>query len=98
MSNEELKIIYLEWIKDYCQNDFKDKEGNIVIPPMVELVIDEMIEYKESGIYNKKSESLGDYSVTFNHSESISSRNEPFPSWIMAKLKPYCNRGKVRFY
>ena len=67
MSNEELKVIYLEWIKDYCQNDFKDKEGNTVIPPMVELVIDEMIEYKESGIYNKKSESLGDYSVTFNH-------------------------------
>src|SRR5690554_3806409 len=97
MSNEELKIIYLEWIKDYCQNDFKDKEGNIVIPPMVELVIDEMIEYKESGIYNKKSESLGDYYVTFNNSESTSS-SEPFTSWIIAKLKSYCNRVKVKFY
>ncbi len=98
MSNEELKIIYLEWIKDYCQNDFLNDEGIEVIPLMIDLVIDEMIEYKESGISNKKSESLGDYSVTFNHSESTSSSNEPFPQWIMAKLKPYCNRGKVRFY
>ena len=22
-----VKVTILEWIKDYCQNDFKDKEG-----------------------------------------------------------------------
>lgn len=86
-----LREQYLEWIKDYCQNDFV-VDGEEVIPAMVNMVIEELIKYDGTSRSGKTSESLGDYSVSFELGEN------GYPASITNKLKPYNNTYKVRFY
>jgi len=53
------------WAKDYCNCDFKDKNGNEAIPGGVELFLDRAEAYleKEEGI---TSETLGDHSISYD--------------------------------
>ena len=79
-----MEDIYLSWIKAYCKNDFI-VDGVEDIPEVVEYVVEQLIAYhKETG--NKKSESLGDYSVSYASDEAI-------PARLKAMLKPYCKGG-----
>lgn len=84
MTEEQVRLAYLEWIKTYTNNDFV-VDSVEVIPPMVNLVIQEMIQQDEADS-TVKSESLGDYSVTFDNSEYGYSKK------TMAKLEPYIKR------
>lgn len=83
-----MREAYLEWIKEYTNNDFI-VEGVEVIPAMIEVVIEEMIAFDDGG-QDKKSESLGDYSVTFDNSDYGYSKK------TLAKLQPYIKK-KVTF-
>jgi len=73
-----------EWVKDYCNDQFLDKDGNENIPAGVELIIDRALEHmgKEAGI---KAESLGDHSITFDPAD--------LPDHLIARLDPYRKVG-----
>lgn len=82
-----MRETYLEWIKDYTNNDFL-VDGVEEIPAMVEVVIEDMIAFDTDvvGSQDKKSESLGDYSVTFDSSDYGYSKK------TLSKLNPYIKR------
>lgn len=80
---------YLEWIKQYTNNDFVNKNGIEIVPEMINIVIAEMIAFDEAN-NNKSAESLGDYSVTFDTSDYGYNKK------TLAKLAPYIKR-KVKF-
>ena len=65
MTDTEKKEAYLEWIKDYCNNDFLDDEGVEVIPATVNLAIEKMLEADKipAGV---SSEKQGGKSVSFS--------------------------------
>ena len=86
MTEQERRDAYLEWIKEYCRNDFIVDEVERV-PAVIEIVIDEMIDY-DTNNNEKQAESLGDYSVTFSTSDLGYNKK------TLAKLQPYV---KVRF-
>ena len=77
---------YLEWIKVYCRNEFI-VDGVEQVPEIIELIIRDMITHDTKDV-DASSESLGDYSITYNASDS------GYPKTLMAKLQPYI---KVRF-
>jgi len=65
MTDTEKKEAYLEWIKDYCNNDFLDDEGVEVIPATVNLAIDKLME-ADSIPAGLDSEKKGSKSVSFS--------------------------------
>jgi len=77
MSEMELKIYLEDWIKDYCNNDFK-----CGLPAGVKIFLDRAFEFytKQAG---KSSESLGDYSISF---ETV---NKSLPPSLLSLLHPY---------
>ena len=67
-----MRDAYLEWIKLYCNN------SNLVDTLMISVVIDKLIEHdKHTGV---QSESLGDYSVSYE---------VDYPQSILRLLIPY---------
>lgn len=56
---------YLDWLREYCNNDTLEDEG------MIAILITKLMEAKElkGGV---SSESLGDYSVSYFQDEDIS--------------------------
>ena len=82
MTNREA---YLQWIKDYTNNEFKAG-----VPPIIEIVIDELIEADQS-VDGVSSESLGDYSVSYQSS------NQGYSKKTLDKLGPYIINKKVFF-
>jgi len=60
----ELKDQLKLWVREYCNDDFKDDNGEDDFPAGVELFIAQTEKYlaNQKGI---KSEMLGDYQVTF---------------------------------
>lgn len=74
-----------DWVKDYCNNDFLDEDGNEDLPAGVDLFLDRAVKHfsKEAGL---KSETLGDHSVSFDPAE--------LPDKLLDMLTPY---RRVRF-
>lgn len=77
-AEHEMKALLLEWVKDTCRNDFMVGEKE-VIPGGVELFLTKATKYLENqqGI---RSESLGDYSVSFD---------DDLPESLKRLLRPY---------
>ena len=84
MTDEQLKEHLKEWVKDYCNNSFLDDDDLEDLPGGVELFIEKGVEYM-SNQQGKTSESLGDYSVSFDTN---------MPESLLKLLRPY---RKVRF-
>lgn len=96
MNDEQLKAALKEWVKDYCNNQFlidnpdydpDDESSDEFIeslPGGVNIFLDRAVAYfkKQSG---KKSEALGDYSVSFE---------TDIPQSIMKLIRVY---RRVRF-
>jgi hypothetical protein len=76
MTDSQRRTRLIAWAKENCQNDDLTDE-------QLELFLEQAIPFSSS-ITGKTSESLGDYSVSFN---------TDFPASIMRFLKPY-NRVK----
>ena len=91
MTDQQIKDALTEWVKDYCQNDFKidnpdydeEEEGSeeyiLSLPSAVNLFLNQAVDYmkNQSGI---KSESLGDHSITWE---------TDFPKSLTKLLVPY---------
>lgn len=75
MTEQELKVIYLDWIKDYCNNDFA--EG---VPGGVNLALEKLIA-RHGQDSNIASEQVGDLSRSFFDSD--------MPKDIKSLLRPY---------
>lgn len=73
-----------EWVKDYCNNQFLDEDGNEDIPAGVDLFLDRAVKHmeKDAGL---KSESLGDHSISFDPAD--------LPDHLVDKLTPYRKVG-----
>jgi len=84
MTEQELKAYLTEWVKDYCNNKFLNEDEEEELPGGVEVFLDRAVEYfkSQSGI---NSESLGDYSVSFD---------TDIPESLLKLLRPY---RKVKF-
>lgn len=78
MTEEQVRQAYLEWIEDYCNNEF-DKDD---LPGGVELALDQLVKIDPMD-FNIKSESIGDLSQTFSSSEG------DIPKFIYKWLNPY---------
>ncbi|SNR95525.1 hypothetical protein SAMN05446037_100269 [Anaerovirgula multivorans] len=78
MTDEQIKDALTDWVKDYCNNDFIEDEVE-VLPGGVLLFLNQAVEFtkKQTGI---TSESLGDYSVSFE---------TDFPASMLKLLSPY---------
>jgi hypothetical protein len=76
MTDSQRRTRLIAWAKDRCQNDDLTEEK-------LELFLEQAVPFS-AGISGKTSESLGDYSVSFN---------VDFPPSIMRFLTPY-NRIK----
>lgn len=84
MTDEQLKAHLKEWVKDYCNDDFLDEDEAEDLPGGVEVFLDRAASYFKSQS-GKTSESLGDYSVSFD---------ADIPRSLLKLLTPY---RKVRF-
>lgn len=78
MTDNEIRDHLIEIAKDHCNNDFEDG-----LPSGVVMFVDLGIKFFKNGLSGKSSESLGDYSVTYNISEDL------LPKDMMALLRPY---------
>ena len=74
--DEVIKNLYLDWIKDYCNNQFTGG-----IPGGVILALDKLMEIDPLQ-YNLTSEKLSDMSKTYANDGSI-------PKYILNWLAPY---------
>ena len=88
----DLKANLLRWVKDYCRDDFI--RGTVeVIPGGVEVFLEKALAYYTniagSGL---ASESLGDYSVSFNNSSSTGG----IPVELKSLLIPYRRLGGLK--
>ena len=97
MTEQEIRDALLDFIKDYCNNDFlvpnpdydeEDEESEEyieVIPGGVKIALEKMIEYNKStaGVTHK---TVSRYSVSYAQS---------YPKSILDLLSPY---RKARFY
>jgi len=91
MTDEQIKSALTEWVKDYCNNDFlvknpdydsEDAESEEYIeelPDGVELFLNQAVDFTKNQT-GKKSESLGDYSVSWETG---------FPPSMLMFLAPY---------
>ena len=81
LTEQEIKDLLEEWVKDYCRNDFSTG-----LPAGVKLFLEKGFDYliKNSG---KNSESLGDYSVSF---QNITNQ---LPASVISFLHPYRRMG-----
>ena len=77
MTDQELRDHLTEWTKDYCRDDFDDG-----LPAGVKMFIEKGFEFykKRAG---KVSESLGDYSVTYEKVDDF------LPASLVSLLRPY---------
>jgi len=80
MTDAELKTFYKNWIKDYCNNDFLDDEGNENLPAGVELVLDKLVDFHKQDL-NVASEKIADLSVSYFQDQ--------IPTRIKQMLDPY---------
>lgn len=90
MAEIDKKAAYIDWVKAYTNNDFV-VDGVEQIPMVVYMAIEEMIKHDLENETEISSESLGDYSVTFDKTDLGYSKK------ILAKLAPYIKREKVTF-
>jgi hypothetical protein len=74
MTDAEILVQLELWVKDYCKNDFADG-----LPGGVVLFLNQGLDFMKTSS-NVKSESLGDYSITFR---------DDFPESMLKLLKPY---------
>ena len=74
MTDEQITAALTDWAKDYCKDDFADG-----LPGGVMLFLNQGLDFIKTSP-NIKSESLGDYSVTFR---------DDFPETMLKLLKPY---------
>ncbi|HSH50850.1 MAG TPA: hypothetical protein VK982_03915 [Bacteroidales bacterium] len=77
MTPEEIKQAYLNWIEDYCNNEF-DKAN---LPGGVKLALDQLVEIDPLD-FNIASEKLSDMSQTYASDGDI-------PKFIYKWLNPY---------
>lgn len=84
MTHEEKFEAYLEYVKEYCDNQFEDG-----IPKMIHIIINQMISYDEKNT-DIQSESLGDYSVTFRNNGT------DYPTSLLKKLDVYRKKKKAK--
>ena len=77
MTEEQLKLSYLEWIEDYTNNEF-DVDN---LPGGIKLALDNLTEIDPLQ-FNVVSEKLSDMSQTFNNNGDI-------PKYIYNWIKPY---------
>jgi len=77
MTPEEIKQAYLNWIEDYCNNEF-DKDN---LPGGVKLALDQLVEIDPLD-FNIASEKLSDMSQTYVNDGDI-------PKFIYKWLNPY---------
>lgn len=77
MTPEEIKQAYLNWIEDYCNNEF-DKDN---LPGGVKLALDQLVEIDPLD-FNIASEKLSDMSQTYANDGDI-------PKFIYKWLNPY---------
>lgn len=75
MTEDEIRVAYLEWIKDYCNNDFSTG-----IPGGVSLALDKLVA-QHGRDSNVASKTAVDLSQTFFDSD--------IPKDIKRLLKPY---------
>lgn len=77
---DRLRILYLEWVEDYC-NVLFDKDR---LPGSVELALDELVK-TDPMKYNIQSQKLSDMSITYGTGTNGGS----MPRHILAWLEPY---------
>lgn len=77
MTKEELRVTYLEWIEDYCNDEFDIGD----LPGGIKLALDNLTELDPLS-FNVSSEKLSDMSQTFTNDGSV-------PKFIYNWLSPY---------
>ena len=82
MTKEELRVTYLEWIEDYCNDKFDIGD----LPGGIKLALDNLTELDPLS-FNVSSEKLSDMSQTFTNDGNV-------PKFIYNWLSPY---RKVRW-
>jgi hypothetical protein len=80
MTEQELHDAYLEWIKDYCNNEFLNEDGEDVLPGGVTLTIEKLMS-RHGQDSNIASEQVGDLSQSFF--------SDDIPKDIKSLLRPY---------
>lgn len=74
MTDEQLTAHLTEWVKDYCHNDFIDG-----LPSGVVLFLEQALNFQKASSA-VRSETLGDYSITFR---------DDYPESTLKLLRPY---------
>lgn len=81
---EKLRPLYKEWVEDYCNIKFADKE----LPAGISLALDELVKVDPMS-FNISSEKLSDMSITYGNGASGGGNGGGIPSYILAWLEPY---------
>lgn len=81
---DRLRLIYKEWVEDYCNVKFAEKD----LPAGISLALDELVKVDPMS-FNISSESLSDMSITYGNGASGGKNGGGIPLYILAWLEPY---------
>ncbi len=95
MTNEELRVHLTYWAKEHCKDDLDGASpgGFDVFLHHAATFYEQAAVYLREG--SKKSESLGDYSISMEDALGIAVATQGIPGHIKAMLAPYRRAGTL---